>query len=156
MAASRKALVNVFTLPMSLPRWLAMKPFDKALHDQFDALAKRKAMRWFARHGIHAIENPDRFGVDLIVPTFGYCEVEVKAGWKHGRFPFSSLHLPYRKLKFIQLDQPTMFIVWNASLSRLIWVEDWAINLKTVELDNKFMSREKFFDIPLTACQQCS
>ena len=138
------------------PRWVAMKQFDPALHNQFDALAKRKAMRWFARHGIHSFENPDRFGVDLIVPNLGYCEVEVKTGWKHGRFPFPSLHLPYRKLKFIQLDQPTMFIVWNAGLDRLIWVEDWAINPEPVELDNKFMDREKFFDIALTACQQCS
>ena len=131
-----------------------MKPFDKALHDKFDALAKRKAMRWFARHGVHAFENPDRYGVDLIVPNFGYCEVEVKTGWKHGQFPFPSLHLPYRKLKFAKLDQPTMFIVWNAGLDRLIWVEGWAmIQLDPVELDNKFMNREKFFDIDLTLCQ---
>ena len=128
-----------------------MKPFDKALHDKFDALAKRKAIKWFARHGVHAIENPDQYGVDLIVPNLGYCEVEVKTGWKHGQFPFPSLPLPYRKLKFAKLDQPTMFIVWNAGLDQLLWVEGWAMShLAPVEIDTRLMEKEKFFDLPLT------
>jgi hypothetical protein len=128
-----------------------MKPFDKSLHDKFDALAKRKAIQWFARHGVHAIENPDQYGVDLIVPKFGYCEVEMKAGWKNGQFPFPSLHLPYRKLKFAKLDRPTMFIVWNAGLDQLLWVEGWAMShLAPVEIDTRLMKKEKFFDLPLT------
>ena len=64
------------------------------------------------------IENPDEYGVDLLVDGKGRkfgCEVEVKTGWHGPEFNYPTLRIPFRKQKFTD-DRTTLFFL-NSGLT---------------------------------------
>lgn len=133
--------------PMYSPR----KEFDEDLHQEFDSTAKLKTIEYLGNLGINAVENPDRYGVDLIVPDCFYAEVECKYVWTGEEFPYKDVHLPYRKSKYCNLDMPTLFCIWNREFSHLISFNSFIVKeIEPIEVKNKYIPEgELFFKIPI-------
>ena len=76
------------------------------------------ATKFWMDLGYECIENPDDYGIDLLVKGKGKefgCEVEVKLGWHGPGLNFPTLQICSRKKKF--MSPPSMFMVINNSLA---------------------------------------
>tara|TARA_B100000029_G_scaffold253000_1_gene249933 strand:+ start:10723 stop:11157 length:435 start_codon:yes stop_codon:yes gene_type:complete len=132
------------------------KKFSQELFDENDDACRNAAEYIKEDLGIDALEdNPNKYGVDLIGTLDGefvsYVEVERKHGWKGETFPFSTVNLPARKKKYVELILPTQFVIFNHDFSyaAIIHRDDVA------ESPTKFISTiytrgEKFYDIPIS------
>jgi hypothetical protein len=125
------------------------KKFDRGLYNANDP-AKQKAIEYFKSQGVNAIVNPDDYGIDLIVDGRFYCEVEVKHNWRGDTFPFSTLQIPERKMKFVKSDMPVVFMVMNSDHSyALLTLGEDVMASPLKEVPNKFVSSgEMFFQVP--------
>jgi hypothetical protein len=132
------------------------KPFSRSLHDENDGPAQDAVWRFlFSTWGLD-VEEGDTYGVDLVCyrgkEKTGYVEVERRHNWKE-RFPFDTLHIPYRKKKFFDLDKPTVLFAVKADLTEAFWVDNNTILQCPVERkDNKYMKGEYFFCVPIESC----
>ena len=105
--------------------------------------------------GYDVKDNPDTYGPDLIVDTGTerfYGEVEIKRVWSGKDFAYDTLQIPGRKKKFIGLDMPTRFIVFNAEQSHgfLCTCVQLAAS-PVVEVANKYVySGEMFYQVPIS------
>ena len=130
------------------------KVFQKDVFDLHDDPARSAAKQFWERLGYDCKDNPDEFGVDLLVSGKGkkfVLEVEVKNGWHGTTFHFDSLHLPARKAKF--LNRSIKFMIFNYSLTHAAVVSHSAVvNAPVIEVPNIYVAKgERFFDIPLSA-----
>jgi hypothetical protein len=67
-----------------------------------------------------------------------------------GDFPFDTVHVPFRKKKFLDLDRPMTLFSVKRDLSQALWCPGEDIKNSPVEVkNNKFMHQEKFFVVPL-------
>ena len=74
-----------------------LKYFVQEQHALHDAEAKKAAQEFWIKHGYNCIENPDEYGVDLLVDGKGRkfgCEVETKTGWHGPEFNYTTLRIP--------------------------------------------------------------
>lgn len=135
---------------------MANKPFDKKLFAQFDQLAKDYALKVLREAGLTVKNHPRKMSVDLIVtendqPAF-YVETEIKR-YLNGNepFAFTTLHLPSRKIKFCQLDLPTLFILFSEEGHRFLCVwSQYVLSSPLVEVNNKYVHKgESFADIDI-------
>ena len=98
-----------------------IKPFSLELYADNDN-AKELVIKWLESKGYTAWVNPDQYGIDLLFKNQlgGYysCEVEVKHNWKGAKFPFKTMHIPARKLKFA--TDNAIFVVLNSERTHLI------------------------------------
>ena len=98
-----------------------IKPFSLELYADNDN-AKELVIKWLESKGCTAWVNPDQYGIDLLFknPEGDYysCEVEVKHNWKGAKFPFKTMHIPARKLKFA--TDNAIFVVLNSERTHLI------------------------------------
>lgn len=133
------------------------KKFDPDLFAENDRRARAAVLAHVHSSGLHAIENPDLYGPDLIVysgyrPAY-YLEVEIKRVWKaqDGTFPWDTIQLPERKAKFLRKRLPVEFWILNNSC-------DYAVIIPETELDSSLLAivpnsqvaeGEKFFQIPV-------
>lgn len=129
------------------------KPFSKALHDENDEPAKNAVWRYLFNNWKVEVEEGDTYGVDLVCfrdrEIVGYVEVERRHNWV-GDFPFDSVHVPFRKKKFLDLDRPMTLFSVKRDLSQALWCPGEDIKNSPVEVkSNKFMNQEKFFVVPL-------
>lgn len=129
-----------------------MKPFDQALFDENDKVAK-EAIRDFIKYqwGLDAIDG-DKYGVDLVVrdgdKVIGYAEVERRHNWV-GQFTFDTVHVPFRKLKFFEKGKETALFAVSKDLSQAMWAKgEDIVASPIVRVNNRFMSDEPFFDVP--------
>lgn len=125
------------------------KKFDNSLYEVNDD-AKLVAIGYFTSIGKKAVVNPDTYGIDLIIDDDFYCEVEVKHNWKGYEFPFATLQIPLRKMKFTDLDKRSWFMVMNSDRTRAIVVKhEDLLDSRIVEVKNKYMDKdEQFFQVP--------
>ena len=131
---------------------VALKAFNEKDFTDFDQLARDKARTYLEKTGYTVEDNLDRFGVDLVCQCehgkkFAV-EVEVKKGWS-GDFKFATLHIPFRKSKFI--NGSTLFFVFSSNLySVAIVTSNTLKNSPIVDVPNyKMPQGEKFFDVPV-------
>ena len=136
------------------------KPFEQNVFNLTDAPA-REAGKFLLDNlfpNISTIDNPDKYGIDLLLTSkddpkvlMGAAEVEVKLVWK-GSFNYQTLHFPERKKKFIKGS--TYFIIFNKDLTECFLVPGFDVLASPlVEVSNyKIKSGEKFFDVPITKC----
>ena len=90
-----------------------LKYFDRDQFAHHDAHAKEVARQFWINLRYDCIENPDEYGVDLLVEGKGRkfgCEVEVKTGWHGPEFNYTTLRIPFRKKKFTE-DHVTFFVL---------------------------------------------
>ena len=128
-----------------------LKQFEPERWALFDAPAKQAATEFWERLGFNCIENPDEFGIDLLVSGKGRqfgCEVEVKTQWHGAEFAFPTLHIALRKRKF--MSAPSFFMVFNQGLTHAALVNRNVILASPlIEVKNVTVpSGERFYDIP--------
>jgi hypothetical protein len=65
-------------------------------------------------------------------------------------FPFDTLQLPLRKMKFANLDKRSWFMVMNRTRTRAIAINHQdLLDSRIVEVQNKYIKQgEKFFQVP--------
>jgi hypothetical protein len=130
------------------------KPFDPANFEENDPETRRVVREYFARNLVELVDNPDRYGIDLVSPDgFVSVEVERRVVWTGKDFPFNEVNLPERKAKFFK-DGRSMYVIVNSDYSRmgiilarflLPYIGD--SNLR--ENPNRYVhSGEMFFKIP--------
>jgi len=128
---------------------MQIKKFDQALHDKYDPPARKAVIDWVEKTwGLQAKDNPDKYGIDLIVyrdgKQVGYIEVEVRS-WNP--CPFNTIHVPVRKKEM--LEQPkSLFFALTQDLSHAYWVTgDKVFKYKTVEMKDD-TKHEAYYDVP--------
>lgn len=130
------------------------KVFQQNDFNKFDEAARNMATSFWNRMGYSCTDNPDEYGVDLVVEGDNkrfYCEVEVKTVWHGVQFKYPTIHLPVRKAKF--LSKPTQFMVFNNSLTHAaVFGRQAVLDSPRVEVPNaKIRTGEKFFDVPVSS-----
>jgi hypothetical protein len=133
-----------------------LKQFEQEQWELFDTPAKEVATKFWIQLGYEYIENPDDYGIDLLVKgkvkEFG-CEVEVKLGWHGPTFTFPTLHIAMRKKKFMK--SPAMFMVMNNSLTHgAIVSRKLILTSPVIEVKNMTVpTGERFYDVPAADIQ---
>jgi len=137
------------------------KEFSKKLHDQYDKFGRDIVKKYFQDASvIVATDNPDPYGVDLILTLktggsrTGYAEVEVRNSWRGITFPYRDLNIPARKAKLLRrgLDGlPVLFFSINREGTALFYCNGQKV-LKNapVKLDNKYVKGEHFYKVDLS------
>lgn len=138
---------------------VAYKPFNQALHDECDPVARQLVCKWLKTvHHLDAIPNPNKYGVDLVVfdnfvPT-KYVEVEMRL-WKEDMHycPYPTIHVPLRKKKLFNNDLPTFMCVVNHYQKYAYWIDSERIKRsEVIEVKNRAVSKDEFFyDVPTSA-----
>jgi len=131
-----------------------MKPFDVALHDKYDAPARKATSEWVnMKWGLYVRDNPNRYGVDLICfrsgSPVGALEVEVR---QLGFDSHRSIHVAQRKDKLFQEGLPTLFFALTQDLHRAYYLKaDLIKDCPLVEVHNRYVGKgEMFYDVPIT------
>tara|TARA_R100000406_G_scaffold17227_1_gene10731 strand:- start:156 stop:623 length:468 start_codon:yes stop_codon:yes gene_type:complete len=130
------------------------KKFDYTLFKQNDKLAREVGKAYWKSLDRTAIDNPDRYGPDLVVDGEYYCEMEIKRAWKGKEFKYKTCQIPHRKAKYLdkdKYDKPTHFLILNNEQEYAFYIkgEDVAAS-PVVEVPNKYVpSGEMFFQVPL-------
>ena len=98
------------------------------------------------------IENPDEYGVDLLVDGKGRkfgCEVEVKTGWHGTEFNYPILRIPFRKKKFTK-GRVTFFVLNNARIHAAVVSRQKLLKSPVVQVKNKMVPiGDYFYEIAL-------
>lgn len=132
------------------------KRFDRELYLQNDKKAKRACERLFKQFdNIKVKEHKNSRKVDLELFLDGEhvanVETEIKRVWKGKEFQYNTIQFPERKKKFAELEKPTLFIMWNATVRSYVVVTGADLKRSPLaEVPNKYMFKgEYFFQVPL-------
>lgn len=131
------------------------KPFDKTLYAENDTLARAAGKRYWSSQGYTVEDNGDRYGPDLIVTTYEnekfYSEVEIKKVWSGKDFAYDTLQIPARKKKFLLLERPCIFIVFNNEQTYgFLCTHSELVVSPVVEVSNKYVrAGELFYQVPI-------
>lgn len=136
------------------------KQFDPALFESNDARARAAVLGYIQSLGLHCVENPDKYGPDLVLYSGfrkgSYIEVECKLVWRAGtEFQWDTLQIPERKGKFMRLGLPIEFwILREDLLAALVIPEESLSKAPLVEVANKLVPLgEKFYRVPVIECE---
>lgn len=131
-----------------------LKPFSQTTYEADDN-AKHLIVDLFRNtYGCQTWVNGDKYGIDLIGKdnnaTFGV-EVEVKHEWtEEFHFPWDTVHIPARKVKFIDTHPVVYYAVVNHWRTfALITSTARFDQCKLVRKDTKHTRQEWFMAIPL-------
>lgn len=135
------------------------KPFDPQLFADNDMRARAAVLHLLHSEGIHAIENDDLYGPDIVVysgytPT-SYIEVEIKQAWGTNLvFPYSTVQLAERKGKYLRKRLSIEYWLLSPDCSKAIIIPDYALSSsQLVEVPNRLVSSgEKFYQVPVDQC----
>lgn len=106
-------------------------------------------------------ENPDKYGVDLLGVTeqgeIIHAEVEHKTSERwNTTFPFPTLDIPYRKKKFAESANPTVFVVVNHNYSQMaVTIASVLMMLQPQKKNNVYANGELFYAVPLEYVRFC-
>jgi len=131
------------------------KRFSRSLHTENDTPAKAAAVRYWKALGYNVYENTNNNVPDLTIETENarfYSEVEIKRIWTGEAFQYDTLQIPERKRKYIGLDLPCTFMVFNNEQTHVFLCEgSTLITAPLVEVPNRYVHEgEYFFQIPIT------
>ena len=121
------------------------KQFNKESHAVNDKPAKDLVINFLKSKGVDAIENPDKYGIDIIVPRY---EVERREIWIDN-FPFKTVHIPARKEKFLKYS--IVYAVVNKDFNKVMFCTSEVIKrCNLIEVPNKSVPEgEYFYDVPI-------
>lgn len=140
---------------------MSKKPFDPQLFEQTDAPARQAVSQYIAESGLYVRENPDKYGPDLILykgfKPWAYVEVEVKLVWRADQdtFPWTTIHLPSRKTKFLNLGLPIEYFILRSDLRKAVILPDYVVaGSSQKEVSNVYVaSGEVFCNVEVAECQ---
>lgn len=127
------------------------------MHDENDLPAREAVKRLYSHIGYKLIDNPDKFGIDLLDEDgIVSVEVERRLVWDKYDFPFSDVNFLQRKEKFFvkSKTQLTDYAIVSLDLKRVGVIDkdtimahiEWAM---PVENPNRFVNdSEYFYKIP--------
>ena len=117
------------------------KAFDQELFEENDPKARKAVMGMLAGVGIETYENPNKYGVDLVV---GRYEIERRECWTGDKFPFQTVHIPRRKRKFF--NTPIIYCIVNKEYTHMMYIDSGKIMMCPVrEVKNKYVAEGEFF-----------
>jgi len=121
------------------------KEFNKESHAVNDKPAKDLVINFLKSKGLDAMENPDKYGIDIVVPRY---EVERREIWID-EFPFKTVHIPARKEKF--LKHSIVYVVVNKDFDKIMFCRSEVIRqYNLIEVPNKSVPEgEYFYDVPI-------
>ena len=121
------------------------KEFNKESHAANDKPAKDLVINFLKSKGLDAMENPDKYGIDIVVPRY---EVERREIWID-EFPFKTVHIPARKEKF--LKHSIVYAVVNKDFDKIMFCRSEVIRqYDLIEVPNKSVPEgEYFYDVPI-------
>ena len=121
------------------------KEFSKDSYTVNDKPAKDLVINFLKSKGLDAMENPDKYGIDIVVPRY---EVERREIWID-EFPFKTVHIPARKEKF--LKHSIVYVVVNKDFDKLMFCRSEIIRqYNLIEVPNKSVPEgEYFYDVPI-------
>jgi hypothetical protein len=124
-----------------------LKQFVEEQHALHDAEAKAIAQHFWIKLGYTCVENPDQYGVDLLVEGKGRkfgCEVETKTGWHGPKFEFPNLRIPFRKKKFTE-DRVTFFVLNSGRTHAAVVSRQKLLKSPVVQIKNKMVPMGDYF-----------
>ena len=133
------------------------KIFQQSLHDENDLPARKVVKEFYARIGIMLIDNPDKYGVDLITEDDSLCvEVERRMVWNTDEFPFADVNFLQRKVKFFDTKRYSLheYAIVSTSMKRIGICNEETImaivnGTTPKESPNRFVNdSEYFYKIP--------
>jgi hypothetical protein len=133
-----------------------VKPFDADLYNADDP-AKEYVIEWLESKGYQAEVNPDQYGIDLLTSRNGKqsgVEVEVKHNWQGYKFPYRTVHISGRKLKFFQDDNNFLLMLnhdWSAALS---FAAEEIKKAPTIIKNTIYTQAEKFIELPTNSAKR--
>lgn len=134
------------------------KPFNQGNYEANDASGKEAVTKFLVSQGLSVKENPNRYGVDLIADgithngkTFNKVPIEVERRqiWNRDEFPYSTVHVPERKTKF--LKDYILYAVVNKDYTKVMFCSSNVITrFMPVEVPNNSISKDEYFyNVPL-------
>lgn len=128
-----------------------MKPFDQTLYADNDP-AKDYIVDWLTSKGYTAQVNPDQYGIDLLTSRNrrqSGIEVEVKHNWQGYLFPYRTVHISARKLKFFQDDNNFLLMLNDDWSSALSFTAEAIRNAPLITKDTIYTKAEQFIELPI-------
>ena len=127
------------------------KPFSKGNHAANDNPGKRVVIKYLGAKGIDAVENPNRYGIDILAAWY---EVERRTILTN-KWPYPTVHIPYRKKKFFK--NKCIYAVnvhhkfFDYSYDGLMFCgSDVVVEYPVIEVPNKSVEKDEYFyDVPL-------
>ena len=117
------------------------KPFNQEVHDANDPKSKEVVLKYLNKIGLDAYENPNKYGIDIVVDRF---ELKRRTIWSGDTFPFDTIHIPYRKKKFFKFD--AFYCVLNKEYTYMLCCPSSIIRKSLVlEVCNKSVPEDEYF-----------
>ena len=128
-----------------------IKPFSIDLYEKNDD-AKELVVKMLEDKGYMAWVNDDPYGIDIVCQDeqgeCTYHEVEVKHNWKGDVFPFKTVHIPARKLKFA--NARSYFVLLNHERSHLLVIPGiQLLNSPVITKSTIYTEDEQFVEVTL-------
>lgn len=127
---------------------MTRKAFDPSLYRANDAKGKEAIMAHLQSGGSYVNAAEDKKH-DVKELSLKHHEVEVRSGWTGPKFPYSTIHIPYRKKRL--MDRPFTYWVLNHECTHAMTIDsDIIADSQVVSVANKYVpdGTEEFFDIP--------
>ena len=121
------------------------KKFNKESHAANDKPSKDLVIKFLKSQGLDAIENPNDYGIDIMVSRY---EVERREIWTDN-FPFKTVHIPARKAKFLKYN--IVYAIVNKDFNKIMLCRSKVIRqCNKIEVPNKSVpAGEYFYDVPI-------
>jgi len=130
------------------------KWFNQDAYDSFDEKSKTLVSKLLTKLGFEVTDNTidNRYAVDLSFKDKDGkkydTDVEVRSKWSGTVFPFKTIHIPYRKKKFIESCENFIYTVVNLEMTHCLMCKQCNIlasNVVTIKTPR--MEQEPFYDI---------
>jgi len=121
----------------------------------FDKRAKDTIIELLSEHPYRAMENPNRYGIDILLYFdeifVKSIEVETKRSFTTWESLYPKVHIPERKRKFFN-DSRSYFLLLNLDFDKFLFIK--GSDILKCEVTDKLTSRssvvmDKFFEVPL-------
>jgi hypothetical protein len=138
------------------------RPFNQEAYNINDFVAKEVVLEYLNNFpNLVAVDNPDRFGPDIVVEDrnrhFVYVEVERRTRWTGNKFPYGSVHIPERKRKWLSLPTTsTTFFEVSKDLKTALVIDGEVVAKSPVIKGKGTDGIEDFFDVPIKDCKYVS
>ena len=121
------------------------KKFNKESHAANDKPSKDVVIKFLKSKGLDAIENPNDYGIDIMVSRY---EVERREIWTDN-IPFKTVHIPARKAKFLKYN--IVYAIVNKDFNKIMLCRSEVIRqCNRIEVPNKSVpAGEYFYDVPI-------
>lgn len=123
------------------------KKFCPKLLEENDTKYRDVVKAYLLSQGYKVKDNEDKYGQDL--EAYFYVEFEKRSCWTEDKFPYDTVHIPFRKQKF--LFSNCMYFVLSADGKRGMFCSNKDILMSPVAtISNKYVKKgELFYNVPL-------